>query len=729
MRALKVLVSAGILGTIISIVVYGWHADAPGEAYTPIERVAFTPTPHGWPRNVIVRGDQVLLSNGETYAGLQRIDWRQPKTPRLAQSFDVGNFGRNAIVLGNRIYALANYHGVTMFGFGQDGSMVRSGHWRFPPPVNHGERITGLVQHGRYYLYLHIAPEGEWKDWPAHPESPRAGLYMLDVTDAGQVQVHFLGDKPLFDQIKDGYGYVLRGPFLDIYALDHPDEPRLSGSYQTAGKISAISVDHKRLWLIVDGHALDIVDTSEPSRPRRLAYSDDGGMKQAASIAAVGEWGYVVESGQGFGGPDRGMHVFHLQNNQLQHVRHVQWPHTNLQRIVLAGTAAYVTDSFYGVRRMDLTQPDRPAPVSLYMSAGEIQQLLIDPPLALANLEWGGTVAILDVSDPLHIRIRGYYRPGHFDDYAVALSGHYFYYGKHRERRIIDVQNPETPVESGKWVLPGTPLMPPVKWQSMMFQWLKMPDGSIHLTAWNMHDPVHPQLTGSLVVPDTLTANPGASVTDGHRLFAVTDNEVVAIDVEHPARMNLLGTYHEQGIGRKAAYHWQGSGRRAALAGDALYIIQGSEALDTPRIAVVDVSRPRQMHKVFITPETPPAFQDDWFDERLLHQGDMLGDMFVRGHFLYVSDYWGGVRVYDCRTPFHPELRDWEFRPYLALMPKNWSKPDYARAVASGKLHEALNIDTQTWAKRHAIGTKIWSRPLVYHPGYDLFGWNISCRG
>jgi len=344
--------------------VYGRHVDAPGEAYTPIERVAFTPTPHGWPRNVIVRGDQVLLSNGETYAGLQRIDWRQPKTPRLAQSFDVGNFGRNAIVL--------------------------------------------------------------------------------------------------------------------------------------------------------------------------------------------------------------------------------------------AGTAAYVTDSFYGVRRMDLTQPDRPAPVSLYMSAGEIQQLLIDPPLALANLEWGGTVAILDVSDPLHIRIRGYYRPGHFDDYAVALSGHYFYYGKHRERRIIDV--------------------------------------------------------------------------------------------EHPARMNLLGTYHEQGIGRKAAYHWQGSGRRAALAGDALYIIQGSEALDTPRIAVVDVSRPRQMHKVFITPETPPAFQDDWFDERLLHQGDMLGDMFVRGHFLYVSDYWGGVRVYDCRIPFHPELRDWEFRPYLALMPKNWSKPDYARAVASGKLHEALNI-------------------------------------
>ncbi len=726
MRIMKVLVSAGILGLIISIVVYERHVGAESEAGIPIKRVAFTPTPQGWPRNIIVHGNQILLSNGETYAGLQRIDWRQAKTPRLAQSFDVGNFGRNAILLGNRVYALANYHGVTMFRLSQDGTMVRSGHWRLPPPANHGDRIVGLMQHGRYYLYLHIAPEGGWKDWPAHPESPHAGLYLLDVTNARQVQVHDLGDKPLFDRIENGYGYVLRGAFIDIYALNRPNEPRLIGSYQASGKISAISVDHEHLWLVVDGHALDIVDISEPSHPRRLAYTEDGGMRQAASIAARGEWAYVVESGQGFGGPDHGVHVFRLQNGQLRHIRHVQWPRTNLQRIVLAGTTAYVTDNFYGVWRLDLTQPDRPVPVSLYMSAGEIQQLLIDPPTALANLEWGGTVAILDVSDPLHIRIRGYYRPGHFDDYAVAIIGHYFYYGKYRERRIIDVQTPETPTEVGKWTLSGMPLMPPLKWQSMMFQWLKMTDGSIRLTAWNMHDPVHPKRVGSLTLPDTLAATLGSSATDGRRLFAVADNEVVAIDVQNPAHMRLLSAYHEQGIGREAAYHWQGSGRRAALAGNALYIIQGSEALDAPRIAVLDVSRPRHMRKVFVTSETPPAFQDDWFDERLLHQGDMLGDMFVRGDFLYVSDYWGGVRIYDCQKPFHPKLRDWEFKPYLSLMPKNWSRPVYARAVASGNLQKALRINARTWAKRNAIGRKIWSRPLVYHPGYDLFGWNIG---
>ncbi len=718
MRGLNWLLGAGMLVVI--------PAAQAQNVSTSIERAAFLPTPHGWPRHIIVHGDQVLLSNGETYAGLQRIDWRQPKAPHLARSFDVGNFGRDAVLLEKRVYALANYHGVTIFNIGRNGTMRRSGHWRLPPPANHGERLVGLARHGRHYLYLRITSEGGWKDWPAHPVSPRTGLYMLDVTDARRVQVHFLGDRPLFNRIEGMLGYVLRGAFLDIYALDRPDEPRLIGSYRAAGKISAMSVEHGRLWLIVDGRALEIVNISTPSRPRRLAYSEDGGMQQAASIDVSDGWGYIVESGQGWGGPDRGIHVFRWQGGRLRHVRHVQWPRTNLQHIVLAGTAAYVTDNFYGVWRLNLSRPDLPSRDALYMSAGEIQQLLVDAPLALANLEWGGTVAILDVSDPLHIRIRGYYRPGRFDDYAVALSGHYFYYGKGRERRIVDVRLPESPVEAGTWMLPGEPLMPPVKWQSMMFQWIRMDDGEVRLTAWNMHDPLRPRLAGSLALPAAFAANLGASASDGRRLFAVADNEVVAVDVHNPADMRLLGAYHEQGIGREANYQWQGAGRRAALAGNALYIIQGSEAMDSPHIAVVDVSRPQHMHKAYVTPETPPAFQDDWFDERLLHQGDMLNDMFVRGDYLYASDYWGGVRVYDCRTALRPVLRDWEFKPYLSLMPENWSRPAYARAIAGGKLHGGLKINAQTWAKRHAIGRRIWSRPLVYHPGYDLFGWNIG---
>jgi len=552
------------------------------------------------------------------------------------------------------------------------------------------------------------------------------GLYLLDVTDARHVRAQRVGDMPLFDRIVDALGLLRHGAVVDIYALGNPRMPRRIASYRAAGTILDLSVEQSRLWLLVEGGGVELVDLSHPASPKRLAASGNVDMPQAAAVAAKGDWCYVVESGKGWAGPDHGMHVLHRRGDRLVHVRHLQWPRTNLQRMVIDEHAAYVTDKFYGVWRFDLTHPEQPQPQALFMSAGEIQQLLADGPVALANLEWGGTVAILDISDPLHIRLRGYYRPGRFDDYAVALYGRYFYYGKGKIRRIVDIHDPSHPLEVGSWRLPGNPLMPPLRRGVRMFQWLQTDQGRVLLSAWNIGNPLHPQLRGMLLLPPDLIADYGAAAAGGGRMFAVANDVVVAIDIHDPVHMRLLGKYREAGIGREAHYQWQGAGQRAVLNGDALYILQGSEALDRPRIAILDVSRPQRMHRVGRTPLTPPAFQEDWFDERLLHQGDMLNDMVRSGDLLFVSDYWGGVRIYDLQRPLHPQLRWWEFSPYLALMPEGWSRAMYKRAVASGRLHRTLRLDDRTWALRHVIGRRLESQPLVYHPGYELFGWNIG---
>lgn len=293
-------------------------------------------------------------------------------------------------------------------------------------------------------------------------------------------------------------------------------------------------------------------------------------------------------------------------------------------------------------------------------------------------------------------------------------------------RRIIDVRDPNHPVEAGVWKLHGQPLIPPLKWKQWFFEWLNAGTQGTRLLSFDMDDPLHPREAGSLTLPAGLPALFGASVTNGKRLFALADNGIVAIDVSDPAAMRVIGSYMEKGIGNTVRYSWQGSGRRAALHGDFLYVIQGSEALDSPHIAVINVSDPARMHKVFTTPDTVPTFEEDWFDQRLLHQGDMLNDMLLRGEQLYVSDYWGGVRIYDCSTPFRPQLSHWEFQPYLALMAPGWSREGYRKAVASGRLHTSLGLDHEQWEQRHAIGQQIWHEPLEYHPGYDLFGWNIG---
>jgi len=691
-----------------------------------VKRLAFLPTPHGWPVSVATSGNHVLLSNGETWRGLQNINWRDVSAPHIEQTFDTGNTNAAMVMLGNRVYVLANYHGITMFDMDADGKLTRIGRWRLPPPADHGRMMVGLQRDGRQYLYLSIKPEGNWKDWPVNPAIPEPGLYMLDVTDAKDIQVYHLGKQPMFSTIAEGYGYIIQGSRLDIYALDRPTSPRRISGYQATGNITGLSIEQGHAWLTVQGSSLELIDVNEAYAPRLLAQSNEGDMRHATSLAAQGDWAYVLESGIGYDGPDGGMHVFHWHDGQLQHIRHATWGRSNMQRITLAGNAAYVTDQYYGLWRFDISQPDLPQRGALFMSAGENQQLLIEKNIGLLNLEWGGTVGILDASDPLHIGIKGYYRPGRFDDYAVGISGSYFYFGKHASRRIIDIHDPANPTEAGEWKLPGQPLMPPQKWRHLFYEWLRTGKQQISLLAFDMGNPLHPRQIGNMILPEELSLAFGSSATDGQRMFAVADNGIVSVDISDPARMQITGIYSEQGIGARAPYTWQGSGRRTALNGDYLYVIQGAEDMDSPHIAVIDVSDTKHMRRVHNTADTPPAFQDDWFDERLLHQGDMLNDMVIHDGKLYVSDYWGGIRIYDCSIPFRPRLSHWEFQPYLSLLPADWSRQRYKEAVASGKLHKSLNLDTEKWEQRHVIGHRLWDRPLEYHPGYELFGWNIG---
>jgi len=687
-----------------------------------ISRVAFIPTPHGFPNRIIAQNHQVLISNGESSRGLQAIDWRDAEQPRLGQYFDVGNRTGDLVRLEHRVYHLTSYHGISIFNQETDGKLTRLNRWRMAPPVSHGRKMAGMVHDGRHYLYLHIAPEGDWKDWPPGPVSPEPGLYVLDVTEAKKVAVEFLGSIPVFDSIRDGFGYVIRGTNLDVYALQDPLKPSLVGTYQASGGIRYISVDGDFAWLTVNGRTLELLDLHRHSFPVLLGRSEGNGLRNAGSVASQGEWAYVVDSVKGVSS----LHVFRWNSGVLQHVSVSSWLLSDLQTIALDGDSAYITDSNYGVWRFDLSQPDSPRRGELFMSAGENQQLLIDGKLGLLNLEWGGSVGILDVSDPLHIKISAYYRPGSWDDYAVGISDGYFYYGRSTNRRIIDVRDPAHPVEAGQWKLPGKPLIPPLKWKGYFFEWLGMGAAGVKLVAYDMQNPLRPIDAGAILLSGSLAAQYGAAVSDGKRMFAVANDSIIALDVSVPSAMQVIGQLTGKGIGYGARYSWQAGGRRAVLNGDFLYVIQGTEAEDAPHIAIFDVSRPSDMRMVYTTPETPPTYQDDWFDSRLLHQGDMLNDMVLHGEFLYVSDYWGGVRVYDCRNPSRPELKRWEFQPYLSLVPDDWSRQRYEEAVASGDLHKSLGLSSRAWKQRHKIGRKLWDESLEHHPGYELFAWNIG---
>ena len=357
---------------------------------------------------------------------------------------------------------------------------------------------------------------------------------------------------------------------------------------------------------------------------------------------------------------------------------------------------------------------------------GEAQHLLVNKTgkWGAISLQWGGTEALIDLKDPTKAKMKGVYRSGKHDNYAQLVTGHYLYF----KGRIVDVSDLEHPKEVGKLEDP-TKIPTRQLWNRLGYtigrheNWESGTHGVLVYDCSS--DPFQPTLQGSVPFPKGVYGGNHA-VTNGKLLITVRDGSAVVVDVSDPSAMKYLGTYNHPDLEGGRYNIWQGAGRRYALGHGYLYQLKGGESTDDPRIVVVDVRNPAQMKVVHITPENRPTFQDDWFDSRLLHQGDSISDLVIEGRYMYVCDYWGGVRVYDLKIPDKPELVDWEFEPYFELVPETWSRKEYLKAVASGDVHKYFGITPEKWAKRYEIGNKLSWKPLFYHPGYELFGRNIG---
>jgi hypothetical protein len=333
--------------------------------------------------------------------------------------------------------------------------------------------------------------------------------------------------------------------------------------------------------------------------------------------------------------------------------------------------------------------------------------------------------AFLDVSDPLKMKIVGYYHSGRFDDYADVFRSRLMYFGKGRKDTVVDVSDPSAPKEIGVYEPEEHAWFPVRIWADTGFTVGDL-KGTAVLTAYDYSDVRNPKQLGRCEIGDAKTHWSDALATDGKLLVAVGKSWLVTVDVTNPAAPRVLGRLDDPAIDPQGRYTWQGSGRRLGLRQGFVYGIRGSEGADDPRIAVYDVRDPAAPKCAYVTPETRPTFQDDWFDSRFLHQGDMFNDLIVEGRFMCVNDYWGGVRVYDLEDPAKPVCVDFEFEPYYELVPENWSRAEYKKAVASGDVHKYLGLTPEKWSRRFEIGRKLAWAPMEYHPGYELFGWNIG---
>lgn len=719
-----------VSGTLAVDPATGRFKFAEGDVRAPLTRVSFLHTPHGTPLKVCARGNYVYVPNGETWAGIQVVDTADPARPRLVQTFDAGCFGKQARICGDRLYALANYHGITIIDIADPARPVRIGYWRVPPPSVH--TVLPFDLNGKKYFYSFVTAEGNWKDWPKKPAAPVPGVRLVDATDAGKpVVVALLKDFRLPELILGRTAFTPVGNTLVLHDVADPARPAKLATLDLGGRVAGLCEAGKgRLYATVGGKELVVLDVQNPRAPRVLGRSSAGAMQRASDVAAAGDaCAYVVDAGTGYGQPDRGLHVFRIDAaGTPSHVGHVQFERgSSVRNVTVSGDRAYAMDANYGFWILDIKDRATPRVVGIYHSAGEIEHLLVSGARALASLEWGGMEVIIDLTRLPRLSILGIYRAGRFDDYADAFlgDGRYFYFGKGPKDKIVDITDPAHPREIGVYPQPEAPFVPVRLWADRGYV-IGSLAGKTVVSVYDYRDPLKPVLRGRVALAPAQAGPYHALVTDGRTAWALQRDGLLAVDVSDPAAPRVAGFLARKGLDRFGYYRWQGSGRRLACARGYVYMLQGSEAADDPHLSVIDARDPAAMKLVYTTPESTPTFQDDWFDSRFLHQRDMWNDMVLEGRYLYVSDYWGGVRVFDLSRPEAPRLADWEFTPYLALVPKNWSRALYKQAVASGDVHKFLGLTPERWQRRFGIGHKLSWAPFEYYPGYELFGWNIG---
>lgn len=542
---------------------------------------------------------------------------------------------------------------------------------------------------------------------------PAPGLRLVDATDSAHPVTKDLGFDFMFQAVQQSTAYRVAERETVLYDISNPEAPREAG--KVAEPLSELTFSGTLLFA-VSGKDLVVFDNGSSAAPREAGRLRN---VEPRSLAVNGRFAYFSCKGNVLTAVD----VSNPADMKLLGSASV--PNTQTCGPVVLrpdGRAAIVSEEV-GQWLFDLTDPAQPRLTGVYYCAGELQHLLVDPKTGIGTTctEWGGLQVMVDLSEPLEAKIIGYYHSGEFDNYADVYRDGWMYFGKSRKDYVVDCTDPTSPKVAGDYEMEETPNFPVRFWANTGYT-IGILGQDFALTTYDYSDARHPKKLGR-----TVLGHPCHSLaTDGRRVFALGRTRLTAADVSDPRNPKVLGFLEHEDLDSFGGYSWQGSGRRLALRGPFAYSIQGSEGRDDPRIAVYNVSNPAAMKRVYVTSESRPTFQDDWFDSRILHQGDMFNDMILEGRYLYVSDYWGGVRVYDLSDPEKPVCVDFEFEPYYALVPANWNRAEYRKACASGDVEKYFGITPETWARRFEIGRNLSWTEMQYHPGYELFAWNIG---
>ena len=367
----------------------------------------------------------VEVENGLAYVatsqGLEILDVGNPSKPLRLGGFKTN---RNAIrvrKLGNRVYLWEEFVGIQVLEITDPSSprQLAGGYtWPFMNP-------TGSVVGSVFYLE---GPRSKTSQKTlqaidlSNPEDPRVlGIIELDVFGTMD-SIEVVGNT----------AYVADNGNLKIIDFSRPESPTLIGTAAASGRVHRIQVvngtaylakeaglqviDARKLWspstaahfptdgltrglhvvgslayLAEWGTGLQIVDISDPAKPRRIGGTLVGGGESADKIQIVGGRAYVV---------DMGLKIIDVTNPVDPRLLGGWWPsRSQIKNLKVDGRLAYLANQEYGIDILDVSNPADPQRIGGLETGGVCTDLELMGTLLFAATGPAG-LQVIDVRDP-----------------------------------------------------------------------------------------------------------------------------------------------------------------------------------------------------------------------------------------------------------------------------------------------------------------------------------------
>ncbi|MDP6110571.1 MAG: hypothetical protein QF437_15530 [Planctomycetota bacterium] len=580
----------------------------------PVRLKGLVHLPNCWAEDVAVRGNLIFVAGDEEEKGLQVIDASDPRNPRpIGYSGLVSGFAdyvatykeRYALVTGNMqhlmVYDVRNparpvLVGTAAYGRGRGGGpMAAVGDYVF---VAGGPlRVVSLKDPTRPQVvasvFEHKFYKKELRVLGNHLITARGVLIVVDVSD------------PLRPQI--------------VSEFSHREKPQ-ARQVALAGKVAAL-LDAGKLWL---------VDLSDPANPRNRGNIDIGkpGLctRPGIGVAAYGNTVCVANNSR--------LSVFDVSNPDKPALRGVtdfaknqftKRPRFQCTGVAMQGSLVYVSDYYYGVYIIDVSNPEKPSEIGRAPASGEVRDVYAWNG-NVAVTDYNGGVFFIDASRPAKPVITKQFYTGAIVR-TITGDGKGFVFAIGGGGGIFDARDIHNVKRLG--ALAGD-------------LGLAYGAGKVYTSGINRVDVSRPDQPRGLPPVAAGTRTWGLGVVGKHLYASVSGDPkrrrgITTFDVSDPATPGKELSFIKTPVGRSYLFARKG---RLCLP---FWNPRGLSDPTYNRIELYDIAtdpaRPKLLHTIY-------RYDGVWGPHKV----------YLEGHMLYVAEYMDGIKIFDISDIQSPKL-------------------------------------------------------------------------